>query len=143
MKLIFTTGICAVVLATFLGAQPASPNRPYRVVFDLTTDDPADQAAVVRWIGEVAAANPQNEMEVVMYGRGPSLVVTGRSTLADEVKQAIARPHVSFRVCEIAMRNQKIERGQLLPNVTTVADGIAEIVTKQKEGWGYIKVVAH
>jgi len=143
MKLILATGICALVAVGFIKAQPASSSKPYKVVFDLTTDNPADQAAVVRWIGEVAAANPQNEMEVVMYGRGPNLVVTDRSTLADEVKLAIGRPHVSFRVCEIAMKNQKIERGQLLPNVTTVADGIAEIVTKQKEGWGYIKVVAH
>jgi intracellular sulfur oxidation DsrE/DsrF family protein len=87
--------------------------------------------------------NPANEMEVVMYGRGLSLVVTGRSTLADDLKQAIARPHVSFRVCEIALRNQKIDKSQLLPNVTTVPDGIGQIVARQREGWGYIKAVAH
>jgi intracellular sulfur oxidation DsrE/DsrF family protein len=71
------------------------------------------------------------------------LVVSGRSTLADDVKQATNRPHVSFRVCEIALRNQKIDRSQLLPNVTTVPDGIGEIVEKQRDGWGYIKAVAH
>jgi uncharacterized protein len=112
------------------------------VVFDLTTDDRQDQTAVLRWIGEVASVNPENEIEVVMYGRGLGLVVSG-STLADDVKQATGRPHVSFRVCEIALRNQKIDRSQLLPNVTTVPDGIGEIVEKQREGRGYIKAVAH
>ena len=143
MKLIVATGVCMLFVAAVIWAQPSSAGKPYKVVFDLTTDDPADQAAVVRWIGEVASANPANEMEVVMYGRGPSIVVAGRSTLADQVKEAIARPHVSFRVCEIAMRNQKIDKSQLLPHVMTVADGIGEITAKQKDGWGYIKVVAH
>jgi intracellular sulfur oxidation DsrE/DsrF family protein len=91
-------------------AQSSSSPKPYKVVFDLTTDDPQDQAAVLRWLREVASVNPQNEMEVVMYGRGLALVVSGRSTLGDEVKQAIGRPHVSFKVCEIAMRNQKLEK---------------------------------
>jgi hypothetical protein len=82
-------------------------------------------------------------MEVVMYGRGLALVVPGRSAMIDDVKQAIGRPHVSFKVCEIAMRNQKVDTSELLPNVGTVPDGIGEIVARQTNGWGYIKVVAH
>jgi uncharacterized protein len=31
----------------------------------------------------------------------------------------------------------------LLPGVGTVPDGIYEIVAKQQDRWGYIKVVAH
>ena len=123
-------------------AQSTQP-KPYKVVFDLATDDPQDQTAVLRWLREVASVNPQTEMEVVMYGRGLALVVPGRSPMTDEVKQAIGRPHVSFKVCEIAMRNQKVDKTDLLPNVATVPDGIGEIVAKQREGWGYIKVVAH
>jgi hypothetical protein len=76
-----------------------------------------------------------------MYGRGLGLVVPGRSTVIDEVKQAISRPHVSFKVCEISLKNQKVDKSQLLPNVGTVPDGIGEIVAKQRDGWGYIKVV--
>jgi intracellular sulfur oxidation DsrE/DsrF family protein len=142
MKRMLAIVACALLAAVMIRAQSSSPT-PYKVVFDLTTDDPQDQAAVLRWLREVASVNPQNDMEVVMYGRGLALVVSGRSTLGDEVKQAIGRPHVSFKVCEIAMRNQKLEKSQLLPNVGTVPDGIGEIVAKQKAGWGYIKAVAH
>jgi intracellular sulfur oxidation DsrE/DsrF family protein len=143
MKPILVIAACAVLSAAFIRAQAPAGPKPYKVVFDLTTDDPQDQAAVLRWIREVASVNPQSEMEIVMYGRGRSLVIPGRSANADDVKQAIGRPHVSFKVCEIAMRNQKVEKGQLLPNVMTVPDGIGEIVARQKEGWGYIKAVAH
>jgi len=47
---------------------------------------------------------------------------------------------VTFNVCAIAMKNQQVEKGQLLPNVQIVPDGIGEIVAKQNAGWGYIKV---
>lgn len=143
MKAAIAIGVCVLVAGALMAAQASQRPKPYKVVFDLTTDDPQDQAAVLRWIGEVAAVNPENEIEVVMYGRGLGLVVSGRSTLADDVKQATGRPHVSLRVCEIALRNQKIDRSQLLPNVSTVPDGIGEIVEKQRDGWGYIKAVAH
>lgn len=137
--------LCFVTLmiAAAAGWAQSTQPKPYKVIFDLTTDDAQDQAAVLRWLDEVSAVNPQAQMEVVMYGRGLSLVVPSRTTLTEEVKQALARPHVSFKVCEIAMRNQKVDRSQLLPNVGTVPDGIGEIVTKQNEGWGYIKAVAH
>ena len=71
--------VCLAVLmigAAAVWAQSTQP-KPYKVVFDLTTDDPQDQAAVLRWIREVASVNPQSEMEVVMYGRGLALVVPG------------------------------------------------------------------
>jgi intracellular sulfur oxidation DsrE/DsrF family protein len=140
----WTLIIVSVALVTALAVHGQSPAaaRPYKVVFDLTTDDPADQTAVLRWLREVADANPQSEMEVVMYARGIGLVMPERSPKTDEVKQAMGNPRVSFKVCEIAMKNQNVARSQLLPNVMTVADGIGEIVSKQTQGWGYIKVLA-
>jgi intracellular sulfur oxidation DsrE/DsrF family protein len=143
MKRLLAIVGCGLLAAVLVRAQSSSLPRPYKVVFDLTTDDPQDQSAVLRWLREVASVNPQSEMEVVMYGRGLALVVSGRSALTDEVTQAIGRPHVSFKVCEIAMRNQKVDKNQLLPNVATVPDGIGEIVARQNEGWGYIKAIAH
>jgi hypothetical protein len=37
------------------------------------------------------------------------------------------------------MKRYKITKDQLLPMIRTVPDAIIEIVTKQGEGWGYIK----
>ena len=145
MKRLMFGAACGVltcgVLASVLTAQTASRPQPYKVVFDLTSDDPLDQGAVLRWLREVGSVNPETDMEVVMYGRGLALVVPERSSQLEEVKQAIARPHVSFKVCEISLRNQKVDKSQLLPNVGTVPDGIGEIVAKQRAGWGYIKAV--
>jgi intracellular sulfur oxidation DsrE/DsrF family protein len=141
MKPMLVFACCALLTGAIVQAQSPSRPQPYKVVFDLTSDDPLDHAAVLRWLREIASVNPETDMEVVMYGRGLALVAPERSTVIDQVKQAISRPHVSFKVCEISMKNQKVDKSQLLPNVATVPDGIGEIVARQREGWGYIKVV--
>lgn len=134
--------VAAVVLSTVaLGvhAQTSQP-EPYKVVFDLTSADPIDHQAVLRWINEVKAVNPRNEAEVVMYGRGLDLVIADNTTRAGEIAKAIGDLGASFKVCGIAMKNQKLDRSQLLPNMEIVPDGIGEIVSRQRAGWGYIKV---
>ena len=77
-----------------------------------------------------------------VYGL-PDPNYSGRLSFMDVIDalDAMKNPNVSFKVCEIAMKNQKVEKSQLLPNVGTVPDGIGEIVAKQTHGWGYIKAV--
>ena len=133
-------GVVALsAVAIGVHAQTSQP-QPYKVVFDLTSSDPIDQQAVLRWITEVKAVNPTTETEVVMYGRGLDLIIAGKTTRAADVAKAISDLHADFRVCAIAMKNQQVDKSQLLPNVEIVPDGIGEIVAKQRAGWGYIKV---
>ncbi len=139
MKLMLSL-VCLAVLTIGAAGVHAQLPKPYKVVFDLTSQDPLDQQAVLRWIKEVSSANPKTKMEVVMYGRGLDLVVSGKTTLESAVKEAMSAGHAIFAVCAIAMRNQKVEARELLPNVQVVPDGIGEIVAKQGAGWGYIKV---
>jgi uncharacterized protein len=141
MKSILSIACIAVLSigATTALAQSPQP-EPYKVVFDLTSSDLVDQQAVLRWIREVTALNPKTETEVVMYGRGLDLVIAGKTTLGPSVQEAINNAHASFKVCAIAMKNQQVDKSQLLPNVQIVPDGIGEIVAKQRTGWGYIKV---
>ena len=66
MKRMLAIAACGLLAAVMVRAQSSSQPKLYKVVFDLTTDDPQDQTAVLRWLREVASVNPQNEMEVVM-----------------------------------------------------------------------------
>ena len=45
--------LMCVVLASVVAGQAPSRPQPYKVVFDLTSDDPLDQAAVLRWFDGV------------------------------------------------------------------------------------------
>ena len=125
-----------------LGVTAAmAQDAPYRVVFDLTSRDTLDQRAAMRWINEVSQASPNAQVELVMYGKGFELVMPEKSRFLAEVNAALKRPNVSFKVCEVALRNNKVEKSEILKDVQTVPDGIYEIVSKQHQGWGYIKVV--
>jgi intracellular sulfur oxidation DsrE/DsrF family protein len=114
---------------------------PYRVVFDLTSRDTLEQKAVLRWLREVGNSSPNAQMEVVMYGKGFELVMPERSAYVADVKEAMKNPNVTFKVCAIALKNNNINQSQLLPGVQTVPDGIYELVSKQQDHWGYIKVM--
>ena len=137
MQRIAVVALLALASAGFVRAN----QEPYRVVFDLTSRDTLDQKAVLRWIKETSIVHPDVQAEVVMYAKGFELVMPERSAFVAEVKEAMKNPNVKFTVCAVALRNNKVETSQLLDGVEAVPDGIYELVAKQREGWGYIKVM--
>jgi len=122
-------------LCNYLTAQKA----PYKVVFDVTSKDSLVHQMVIRWIREIGATNPEAEIEVVFYARSLGMVTKDKSVVAADVIKYAKSKNVTFKVCEVAMKNNSVEKGQLLEGVGIVPDGIYEIVSKQHEGWGYIK----
>ena len=137
MKRLLLVAVVGLISVGFMQSQA----HPYRVVFDLTSRDTLDQKAVLRWIREVGTSSPKAQMEVVMYGKGFELVMPDRSSFINDVKDALKNPNVAFRVCAVALKNNNVDKSQLLAGVGTVPDGIYEIVSKQQDNWGYIKVM--
>ena len=119
----------------FLHAQ----THDYKVVFDLTSKDTMEHKSVIRWINEILKSTPDAKLEVVFYGQSLDMVVKNKSVLADDVIKFAATKNISFKVCNMAMKNHNINKAELLPGVEIVPDAIYEIITKQREGWGYIK----
>ena len=113
----------------------------YKVVFDLTSRDSLDQKAVIRWLNEVTNLSPQAKLEVVMYGQGVHMVIKEKSPVEDAVTKLSANKNISFKVCAVSLKNQNIDKSQLMPGIEIVPDGIYEIFSKQREGWGYIKAI--
>jgi intracellular sulfur oxidation DsrE/DsrF family protein len=137
MRRTLFVALLAVLSLGFVRAQ----RQPYRVAFDLTSRDTLEQKAVLRWLKEVGTSSPNAQMEVVMYAKGIELVMPERSAFTAEVKEAMKSPNVTFKVCAIALKNNNVAQSQLLPGVQTVPDGIYELVAKQQDHWGYIKVM--
>jgi intracellular sulfur oxidation DsrE/DsrF family protein len=111
----------------------------YRVVFDLTSKDTNDHKTVIRWLNEISKSTPDAKLEVVFYAQSLGMVTKDKSTVSDAVIDLAKNKNISFKVCAIAMKNQNVDKSQLLPGVEIVPDGIYEIISKQKQGWGYIK----
>jgi intracellular sulfur oxidation DsrE/DsrF family protein len=130
-----------VCLLMFGCGFASAQGTQYKVVFDLTSKDSLEQVSVMRWIREIRSVHPDAQLEVVMYGKGFNLVMTEKSSVASDVKAALQNPNTTFAVCEVAMKNNNVQLSQFFPGVHTVPDGIYEIISRQHEGWGYIKVV--
>lgn len=114
--------------------------KNYKVVFDMSSKDTVNQQAVTREIGLIKGASPEAKLEVVVYGQGLDLVVKGHSSQQAAVEQLIADNKASFKVCAMTLKRNNLTKDQLVPGVEIVPDGIYEIISKQRDGWGYIKV---
>ncbi len=132
--------ICLFILVCFAALQLYAQNKPYNVVFDLTSSDPEVHARVIRWINLITESDPTAKVEVVFYGKSLNMVTKEKSSVTDDIQKIVAGNKAVFRVCEVAMKVHEINKGNLLPGVQTVPDGIYELVKKQAEGYGYIKV---
>ncbi len=124
-----------LVSTCFLSAQSV----PYNVVFDLTSKDTNNHKSVMRWVQMISAERPDAQLEIVLYGQSLDMIVKDRSVVANELKEITGNKNVAVKVCAAAMKRHNIDKSQLLPGIGIVPDGIYEIITKQKEGWGYIK----
>lgn len=136
MKKFFLIQSILVFMTTAILAQQTD----YRVVFDLTSKDTNAHKTVIRQASAIHQANPDAKLEVVLYSQALDMVLKGKSAVAEEVQKLAAQKNVAFKVCAYTLKRHNMDESQLLPGVTTVPDGIYEIITKQREGWGYIKV---
>ncbi len=133
-NLVFISAI--MLISVFVNAQVSN----YKVVFDMSSRDTVNQQAIVREIGLITGATPDAKLEVVIYGQGLDLAVKDRSPQQAAVQKLIAENKASFKVCAMTMKRNNIDQSQLVPGVEVVPDGIYEIISKQQQGWGYIKV---
>jgi uncharacterized protein len=117
-----------------------SQNTNYKVVFDMTSSDSVNQQSLIRQLTGIRKSDPSSQLEVVVYSHGLDFVVKGKTSQEPAIAQLLTDKNVSFKVCEATMKRHNVDKTQLITGVEIVPDGIYEIVTKQQQGWGYIKV---
>jgi uncharacterized protein len=125
-----------VACAQLASAQTAD----YNVVFDITSSDSNAHKTVIRQVKGISGERADSKLEVVVYGGAIDLVLKDKSKHAAAIQELTKSNKASFKVCEGTMKRNNIRADQLVTGVEIVPDGIYEIITKQKQGWGYIKI---
>lgn len=120
--------------------QSFAQQKPFNIVFDITTSDSVTHQRLIRWVNGIVSSYPDAKVEIVFYGKALDMIVKDKSTVAGDVIKLGTEKKVTFAACEHAMQVFNISKNQLLNGVTTVPDALYELVTKQAEGYGYIKV---
>jgi intracellular sulfur oxidation DsrE/DsrF family protein len=131
--------LLVVFMALCMNSVSFAQTKTHRVLFALLSGDASDWQVTIGNINNLikGLAPDEVEIEVVAYSQGLGLVKNG-SSMAKEVAE-LQEKHVKFVACQNAMRMQHVEAKDLLPGVGMVPAGIVEVVTKQEQGWTYIK----
>lgn len=127
--------IWAILFSMIMMAQ----NQEVKIVFDVTSSDTKVHQAAVRHVKAMSEAYPNSLFEVVMYGGAMDMVLKNKSVVADEISKLVQKDNIDFVICQGTMKRHNTTDSDLIKGVKQVPDGIMEIVTKQKDGWGYIK----
>lgn len=83
-------------------------------------------------------------VEVVLNGKGLNLVRVDTSKFAKRISHLQKHyKNLTFAACQNTIDRLKQERGvivRLLPGVTVIDSGMAEIMRRQNQGWTYLQV---
>ena len=141
-----------VALASTLAAAPltslAAQNKKAvhqvkaakkKIVIQVSDVDPKKWALALN-----NAANVQEDLgkenvdvEIVAYGPGLGMLKL-ESEVGERVKSALGEG-VKVVACENTMRKQKLSQGDMLPNLGYAKAGVVELMSKQAEGYAYIR----
>jgi len=127
--------LCSLAFSTSALAQA----KTHHVIFALTSGDEADWNLTLGNMRNLLTGFGTDPYEVELVAFGPGIVVLrSTSSVAADI-QALQAKHVHFMACENSMRKQHLTVADLITGVQPVPAGIIELVTKQEQGWIYIK----
>ena len=115
------------------------PAQRNRVVIQVSDADPA------KW--NLALNNARNlqadlgagnvDVEIVAYGPGIGMLKLD-SPVANRIGEA-GTAGVKVVACEITMKGQKLTRADMLDGIGFVPAGVVELMSRQQQGWAYIR----
>lgn len=115
-----------------------SSEIPHKIIYQLVSGDTLSHKQLMKQMANIQKVAPGSLMEVVCHGPGLDMLVSDKSTVATQINE-LTKSGVVFYACEFAMKERKVEKSQILSDAGFVPAGIIEIVTKQEQGWSYIK----
>ena len=110
-----------------------------KVVFQVSDGDPKTWNQALNNMKNVqrALGKDRVDVELVVYGHGIGML-KAESTVGNRVNDAVAAG-VKVVACEETMRGQKLTKEDMLPSIGYVPGGVIELMTRQKQGYAYIR----
>lgn len=120
-------------------ATPTGGAPEHKIVFQLTSGDTTAHKQLMKQFNNILSVSPSTKIEVVCHGGGLDMLVKGKTIVEDKIKNLSERG-VLFMACEFSIKERKVDRNLILSSAGFVAAGIVEVVSKQEQGWSYIRV---
>jgi len=135
--------LVSVTLAASGASLAADPVGPDKVVYHVNNTD-AQASDALRNIGNHLEVNPKAKIVVVTHAKGVDFLFDGAADKGGypyNIKvEELKGKGVQFDVCEITLRNRKLDRKKFIEQATFVPSGVAEITRlQQREGYAYLR----
>ncbi|MCB1774763.1 MAG: DsrE family protein [Gammaproteobacteria bacterium] len=135
------------LLLALVMAPAAQASDIHRIVLHLDEADPARQELVLNNASNINKfyqdKGEEVEIEIVAYGPGLTMLVPGKSTVADRVTSISQNfDNVQFKACSNTLTKMSQKAGKdvkLMPQAKMVPSGVVHLVQRQEEGWSYIR----
>ena len=137
----FAVAVLALGLAGCAGMGMGE--KQDKVVYHLNEGLPQASNGL-RNIGNHLEVNPNAKIVVVSHAQGVDFLMKGaqdkNGNKYEDIVERLKMRGVQFDVCEITLRNRKLNKGQFIEYATYVPSGVAEITRlQQREGYSYLK----
>lgn len=133
IALIVSWGIASAQQSAIENKKPE-----HKIIFQLTTGDTTAHKQLIKQFSNILSVSPTTQIELVCHGPGLDMLVTGKTIVGEKIK-VMADKGVAFKACEFSMKERKVEKDKIIASAGFVEAGIVEIVSKQEQGWSYIK----
>jgi intracellular sulfur oxidation DsrE/DsrF family protein len=132
-------GFPSVQGADFANAAPVNGKVKYRAVFQVSDSDPKTWSQALANIKNTQKelGSDRTDIELVVYGNGIGML-TFDSEVADKLTEIISGG-VKVFACENTMQGHKLTKDDMLPRIDYVKAGVVKLITRQAEGYAYIK----
>lgn len=151
---IHSTILAAALLVVTVGAfsQPAlagaennrtshevTENKITKVVIQVSDNNPKKWNLALNNAENVQHDLGKSNVDIAIVAYGPGLpMLELQSITANRISNAIARG-VKVIACENTMRKDKLTKDDMLPNLSYTKSGVVYLVSKEAEGYSYIK----
>ncbi len=125
--------------ATERREEPGAIRAQHRVIMQLASGDTLAHKALMfqlKNLKEVWADSV--EIEVLIQGQALDLIIANKTTQAEGI-YLLKQKGVRFVACEFSMKQRKVSKEELLNDLESVKYGLIEVITKQEQGWTYLK----
>ncbi|MDB5278278.1 DsrE family protein [Ferruginibacter paludis] len=126
--------IIAISLCIYSTAQVK-----HHVIIQLTSNDTAVWHGLMNNIKHLHETWGNTvQIEVVAHGPGIEMLMKGKTTQQQGIT-TLKNTGIVFDACMNTMKAKNLTKDDIIADAGFVPSGVVEVVTKQEEGWSYLK----
>ncbi len=114
-------------------------NKKYKAIIQLTSADTQVHKSTIRQINNLLnSLTGTVQVRIICHGASSDFCKLKGNQYIDQIMELLAQ-EVEMVACLNMLEANQLKLHDLIPGITVIPSGIADLVVKQQEGWSYVK----